>query len=205
MIRRSAQLERFPVDGCKATGDNGFAMTVDEELSRLEEDLRRLKIEYEAYFNGGSQRPPNELASRVEQGIKRYVQGPHELTFRQRFRLSQLAQSFAVHNELWRKKMRIKEEGPPQSTVASVGKEASVTVAMSDPEEEPEKIEELLGAVIRAQTEAGAAERAIDPNRFAEFIRARAAQCKQELGCSRVAFTISVKDGRVRMRTAPAD
>ena len=30
--------------------------TVEDRLSRLEEDIRRLKIEYDIYFNGGSKR-----------------------------------------------------------------------------------------------------------------------------------------------------
>jgi len=36
-------------------------VTVDEELDRLEEGIRRLKIEYEVYFNGGA---PVLLATR---------------------------------------------------------------------------------------------------------------------------------------------
>ena len=38
-------------------------MTVDEEFNKLDDDLRRLKIEYEVYFNGGSPRPPRDTLS----------------------------------------------------------------------------------------------------------------------------------------------
>jgi len=33
-------------------------VTIDEELTKLEDDIRRLKIEYEVYFNGSTDRPP---------------------------------------------------------------------------------------------------------------------------------------------------
>ena len=32
--------------------------TIDEQLKRLEEDIRRLKIEFDIFFNGASKRPP---------------------------------------------------------------------------------------------------------------------------------------------------
>src|SRR5438045_3150903 len=49
----------------------GKIMTLDEQLKRLEEDVRRLKIEFDVFFNGGAKRPPYETKSRVESTIKR--------------------------------------------------------------------------------------------------------------------------------------
>ena len=46
-------------------------MTIDEILDRLEEDIRRLKVEFDIYFNGGSKRPPYDTKLRVESVIKR--------------------------------------------------------------------------------------------------------------------------------------
>ena len=47
----------------RARSKNKFAVgenqpTVDEQLTRLEEDIRRLKIEFDVYFNGAAKRPP---------------------------------------------------------------------------------------------------------------------------------------------------
>ncbi len=41
-------------------------MTTDEELNRLEDNIRRLKIEFEAYFSGGQPRAPHDSVFRVE-------------------------------------------------------------------------------------------------------------------------------------------
>ena len=51
-------------------------MTVDEELNKLDDNIRRLKIEYEAYFNGGAPRAPHDTVFRVESSIKKYSDLP---------------------------------------------------------------------------------------------------------------------------------
>lgn len=179
-------------------------MTVDEELSKIEEDLRRLKIEYEAYFNGGSPHPPSDLAARVERGIKKYG-SVRDLTYRQRFRVSQLTQSFAVHNGLWRKKLRIREEGSTQPGLAVHPQDTPFTVSIADPDAEQEKVQALLGALVRAQESVGRAGAPADPDRFAAFISAKAAECRKQLGCSRVTFSVEVKKGHVRLHATAAD
>ena len=43
----------------------------DQILKRLEEDIRKLKIDFEIFFNGGSKQVPHEARDRVEAVIKR--------------------------------------------------------------------------------------------------------------------------------------
>ena len=38
----------------------------DEQLTRLEDDIRRLRIEFDIFFNGGAKKPPYETKGRVE-------------------------------------------------------------------------------------------------------------------------------------------
>src|SRR5438552_16265181 len=85
-------------------------MTVDEELTILDETMRRLKVEYDVYFGGGSKKPPTDTEWRVGPLIKKYSDSG-KLSFTQRFRYNALAQKYAVMRDLWRKKMKVKEEG----------------------------------------------------------------------------------------------
>ncbi|MGB8012194.1 MAG: MXAN_5187 C-terminal domain-containing protein [Terriglobales bacterium] len=85
-------------------------MTVDEELSLLEQQLRRLKIEYEMFFNNPAKRPPTDVEWKVLSLIRKFSDGAR-LTFSQRFKYNEMAQRYAVQSDLWRKKMRIREEG----------------------------------------------------------------------------------------------
>src|SRR5579864_2414508 len=83
--------------------------TVDEELGQIEKDIRRLKIEYEQYFGGGRPRPPSDTQWRLETMMKRYNDRGAEMSFAQRFRFNNLAQTYAKYVDMWRKKTQQKE------------------------------------------------------------------------------------------------
>ncbi len=85
-------------------------MTIDEELTFLEENVRRLKVEYDIYFGGGSRRAPTDLDWRVQGLIKKYSDS-HKLTSPQRFKYNTVVQRYATYSDLWRQKLRIREEG----------------------------------------------------------------------------------------------
>ncbi len=85
-------------------------MTIDEELTLLSEQLRRLKIEYEIFFNNPAKRPPTDIEWKVLSLIRKFSDGAR-LSFSQRFKYNEMAQRYAVQSDLWRKKMRIREEG----------------------------------------------------------------------------------------------
>ena len=95
-------------------------MTVDEELNVLEETVRRLKVEYDVYFGGGSKRPPNETEGRVQTLIRKFSDSA-KLTSPQRFRYNGISQRYAIFSDLWRKKMKIKEEGYRRPQDAALG------------------------------------------------------------------------------------
>ena len=85
-------------------------MTIDEELNLLDHQLRRLKIEYEIFFNNPAKRPPTEIEWKVTNLIRKFSDGGR-MSFSQRYRYNEMAQRYAIHSDLWRKKMRIREEG----------------------------------------------------------------------------------------------
>ena len=62
-------------------------MTIDEELDLLDNSLRRLKIEYDIYFGGGSKRPPNDTLWRVQSLIKKFSDS-QKLSFSQRYKFN---------------------------------------------------------------------------------------------------------------------
>ncbi len=96
-------------------------MTIDEELTVLETQLRRLKIEYEVYFSNPTKKPPTDIEWKVLSLLRKFSDGGR-LTFSQRFRYNEMAQRYAIYSDLWRKKGRIREEGyrRPQDALLSV-------------------------------------------------------------------------------------
>lgn len=96
-------------------------MTIDEELTFLDSQLRRLKIEYEIYFSNPTKKPPGDIEWKVTTLIKKFADGSR-LNFAQRFRYNEMAQRYAMYSDLWRKKSRIREEGyrRPQDALLGV-------------------------------------------------------------------------------------
>jgi hypothetical protein len=96
-------------------------VTTDEELNLLEQQLRRLKIEYEIYFSNPAKKPPTDIEWKVMSLLRKFSDGGH-MNFSQRYRYNEMAQRYAIYSDLWRKKGRIREEGyrRPQDALLSV-------------------------------------------------------------------------------------
>lgn len=82
---------------------------IDLQLSRMEDDIRRLKIDFDIYFNGASKRPPLEARARLEAYIKR-LSDNRNLTYAQRYMLNTLVARFTSYRELWRRNLKAKGE-----------------------------------------------------------------------------------------------
>ena len=85
------------------------ALAVDQQLSRLEDDIRKLKIDFDIYFNGGTKRPPLEARARMEANLKRIADN-RSLTYAQRYYFNTLTSRFTSYRELWRRMLKAKGE-----------------------------------------------------------------------------------------------
>src|ERR1700722_3041871 len=96
--------------------------TVDEDLNQIERDTRTLKIEFEQFFGGGRSRPPTDTQWRGGRMLRRYNERTAELSFGQRFRFNNLAQTYAKYHDMWRKKLIAKETGVKQHHFGAAAK-----------------------------------------------------------------------------------
>src|SRR5215210_1873829 len=78
---------------------------VEQQLARLEDDIRKLKIDFDIFFNGASKRPPLEARARLDAMMKR-VADNRNLTFAQRYYFNTLASRFTSYRELWRRNLK---------------------------------------------------------------------------------------------------
>ena len=184
-------------------------MTIDEELTKLEDDIRRLKVEYEVYFNGSSDRPPRDLVYRVETLIKRHTGDQSNLNFGQRYKLNALAQKYAVQNALWKRRLMEKEEGRGQFAqqrreLEVLTAEKTVRVVCSDPAAEPEKVDQIFKAIISAQQKVGQKVENVDPATFQKFLCDKTKQIKASFRCARVQFSVSIENGKVKFKAVKA-
>ncbi len=82
---------------------------IDQKLKRLEDDIRKLKIDFDIYFNGAVKRAPLEARARLDSYIKRLADN-RNLSFSQRYYFNTLVARFTSYRELWRRMMKAKGE-----------------------------------------------------------------------------------------------
>lgn len=89
--------------------ENEEALAIDQQLSRLEDDIRKLKIDFDIYFNGATKRPPLEARARMEANLKRIADN-RSLSYAQRYYFNTLTSRFTSYRELWRRMLKAKGE-----------------------------------------------------------------------------------------------
>jgi hypothetical protein len=85
------------------------AVEIDQQLVRLEDDIRKLKIDFDIYFNGAAKRPPLEARARLDAYIKRIADN-RSLSYAQRYQFNTLVARFTAYRELWRRTMKARGE-----------------------------------------------------------------------------------------------
>jgi hypothetical protein len=196
-------------------------VTVDEELSQLEESLRRLKIEYDVFFGGGSKKPPADTEWRVTSILRKYNDG-HRMNFAQRFRYNTLQQKYALYNGLWQQKLKIKEEGyrRPQDAVLGIAglrvdqehaaaealakktKAAEFTgfrADFSDVQSDPESVQRLFNAMMAAKTKTGEPTNSSFDS-FKMFVQKKTEQIRKDYGCHAVEYSVELENGQVKLK-----
>ncbi|HEX2714851.1 MAG TPA: MXAN_5187 C-terminal domain-containing protein [Candidatus Acidoferrales bacterium] len=193
--------------------------TTDEDLNQLERDIRQLKIEYEQYFGGGRKRPPAEIEWRIELLLKRYSDRGADMNFGQRFRFNNLAQTYAKYREIFRKRLKQKEEGTVQRHFGAAAKAIETeradkveappsspresvlfSVSCSDPDREREKVEQLYQAFFAAKQNAGESTDSLNRDVFQAFVRQKTEQLKESEGCQKVEYVVALEGKQVRLK-----
>ena len=194
----------------RARSKNGFGgdsqITTDDQLTRLEEDIRRLKIEFDIYFNGASKRPPYDTKARVETILKR-LGDDRSLTFAERYRFNTLMARYNVFRDLWRRTMQGREEGKdPVSAARATAKREAVesftktTLVCLDASREVETVKNLYDALVDAKTKCGESTEDFSFPRFHRLIASKAESLKARLKCERVSFSVDVEGGHVSFK-----
>ena len=200
-----------------------MTLTVDEELEVLEDTMRRLKVEYDMYFGGGLKRPPTDLEWRVQSLVKKFSD-TQKLTFGQRFKYNSIAQRYAIFSELWRQKLRIKEEGcyRPEDPIMAIqglrtdeeraaaqalreSREIAIpyepffSIRCADPDRQIEQVRVLYDAIQDAKQRLGESS---PPGRFEgflAFIRSKTEQLRREFACESVEFRVELRNQKVKL------
>lgn len=181
-------------------------VTIEDRLARLEEDIRRLKVEYDIYFSGGSKRPPYDTKLRVDSQLKR-IGDDRSLNFAQRFHYNSLATRYNSFREVWRRTLKGREEGRDAFTAhrAERAREKetsfkSSTFACADVRHDVQTIKGVYDALMDAKRACGEASQDLSFAKFHRLVVERTEAMKEKVGTDRVVFSVDVEGGHVSFK-----
>ena len=191
----------------------------DDELDKLEEDIRILKNKYDQFFAGIIKVPP----SFERHGVERYI---HELNKQKirdnsrRFRLSTLVSRYNQYREMWARRMREREEGPldfrrrqalleaPEPAPAAEPPRRPVTSAPPDPYvrmtpgANGEQIRQLHAEIERANAAMGKSNN-VSVEQLAAMVQKQTDLVRSKYNVNTVAFRVETVDGKVKLKAKP--
>ena len=196
-----------------------MARTIDEDLGQLEKDIRQLKIEYEQYFGGGKSRPPTEIEWRIETTLKRYSDRGAQMNYGQRFRYGNLTQMYSKFRDMFRKRMKQKEEGTVQRHFGAAAREIEAerarkqalveksdaahlpfAVSWKDPDNEKKKVDQLFAAFRDAKAQAGEETESLTMEAFQKFVRQKTDELKKQKDAHEVEYVVTVEGKHARLK-----
>lgn len=168
-----------------------------EELTWLEGEIRRMKIEFDRFFNGALPAPPEELRLELARALAR-VHKRHMSALADRFRFNALEARFNALSELYGRKLREHEAGleAESSPARRPDPYGGVVFAGAASRDEALAIyEELYGAAGRtAKTDFAS---------FFDFLEKKAAKIRKMTDCAAVQFRVVEQQGRLALKAKP--
>jgi hypothetical protein len=177
--------------------------TLEQQLTRVEEDIRRLKIEFDVYFNGGSKRPPYDTRLRVESQLKR-LGDDRTLNFAQRYQLNSLQTRYASFRELWRRMMQDREEGrgaaAARAPLHQPSQFSKSEFSCQDVRHDVKTVKGVYDALMEAKRSCGENAHDLSFARFHRLVMERTDALKQQFGENLVVFSVDVDNGHVSFK-----
>jgi hypothetical protein len=191
----------------------------DEELDKLEEDIRKLKNKYDQFFAGITKVPPTFERSQLESVI-------HELNRQRmrdnsrRFRFNTLLSRYNQYREMWGRKMREREEGPldfrrrqaamtsapelapPPPPAPRVTSEAVDPYVKMTPGANGEQIRKLYAEIEREHVKLGRPP-GLSLEQLAAMVQKQTDLVREKYHVSTVAFRVETVDGKVKLKAKP--
>jgi hypothetical protein len=191
----------------------------DDELDKLEEDIRRLKNRYDQFFSGIAKVPPSFERHQVESYI-------HEISKQKmrdntrRFRFNTILSRYNQFREMWGRKMREREEGPldfrrrqalmstapdpappppPASRVTSQGADPYVRMT---PGSNGEEVRKLYDEIERENGKLGK-RGSLTLEQLAAMIQKQSDLVREKYHVKTVAFRVETVDGKVKLKAKP--
>jgi hypothetical protein len=200
-------------------------MGLEEELSALDNRIRKLRVQWDLFFTGNLPKPPCDARDELDKAIKR-LGSLREMKLSQRFLYNNLLNRWNLFTELWNKRMQEREEGARTPAAAIRRKVAAATsapaagladtrplgsaaekglvarAAIRDAVDTSDELKAFYRKFLDAQHEVGTRK----PPSFEKFckeIGKHLDAIRQKSSCERVDFRIYLLDNKISLKAKP--
>ncbi|MDX1996383.1 MAG: hypothetical protein SF066_01585 [Thermoanaerobaculia bacterium] len=165
-------------------------------IDRVEDDVRLLRIEYEKFFNGALEVPPEEMRQRVGSELRRLRLGGGAKSVADDFRLASVEAQFNAYAERFGRRLRQREEGRHESVrAASAARDDGRPVVVGGSEVTADAAETLYQRLAR-----GGNTPRFDLETFRVYLSRQMTSIQAKTGRSAVEFRIAEEDGQMKLR-----
>jgi hypothetical protein len=190
-------------------------VALPDDLDRLDVAIRQLQVKWDLFFNGAEKKPPTDLQSQVETLIRRHA----NVEIRNngdRFRYQSLSARFTTFNELWQKRLRVREEGkvfgmhglraeqmpppaPPPPPPPRAAPPAAGEIRVTDPSRDTAAVRALYERFVEERRRAGETQALVFES-FRDLIIQQTERIRAEKGAQAVDFRIETRNGKVSLK-----
>jgi hypothetical protein len=188
------------------------SQSFERDLRLLEDALRRLNAEYDAFLYGSASKPPVQNRKGVEEMFRR-LNALDSMSAAERYRFSTLQGRYAILNERWDRLQGEKESGrrpglyghfgeapPPRAAFSpdpNAGRAGSVNEERGAVSGESER--ELFDRYVAAKRAKGEDVSGYRLEGFLEGLERERRKVRDRLGEGDIVFDVAERDGRVRL------
>ena len=193
-------------------------MPLPEDLDALERSIRQIQIEWDKFFGGIEKKPPNDMKMRLEALIRRHANAEIRNNT-ERFRYQTLTARYNTLNELWSKKLRLREEGkafgvhglkaealpPPPPPAPAAPRHAGAhggpveQFRVQNPERDAQTVRDLYESFLQARRSNGETA-PVKYESFQKLIGQQASRILSDKGGQAVEFRLEKKEGKVSLK-----
>ena len=190
--------------------------TLEDELDRLEDGLRHLRAEYNRYFVGAADKPPQETQFELRALVQRLAENISNQRTADRFRINTLISRYQILTQMWARNVRQLEEGQPTplrprgrsaSSPAQAPEErevASARCSKAGTGTEAEAIRSVYDAWVECAQQNGQDQARVPWETFYGKIRGRIEQHGERTGAEAVELRLVLVDNRPTLKLRSA-
>jgi hypothetical protein len=181
-------------------------MAIQDDLLQLEEELKKLIIEYEKYFIGVEKREPLKQLADVERLIRKYMGIPINNTM-MKFKYNTLVARLSTYKQSWNKINILIENGKYSRDRYKMGLHQKLPVLpQSEPEfgnEPNDEMTRLHRQYMEARKFCNLADKEIPVDTIRNLVEKQKPLIMAKHNCSSIEFKVVIEDGAPKIKAIP--